>query len=178
MCSQALHFHVPRINVYRSWPQIRQLALSWLHRIDCKQIIPCISKPSWHGWRKESYKSPMDSFLCLSALESLMVLICHKIMADFQGSVSGMWRGAMKAEDRWIVSLWQHKSLKVKNNLFPKFTKTIAPHHPAPTTPSYQHSLYTSLVLQRELKPENAMRNRRTSGCRTLGVINWTQLIL
>ena len=81
-------------------------------------------------------------------MDSLVVLIYQKILADFQGTVSGKRRGggAMKAEDRWIVSLWQYKSLKVNKNLFPRLTKTIFC-TPPPPTPSYQHSLYTSSVL-------------------------------
>ena len=96
-------------------------------------------------------------------------------MADFKGTVSGMRRGAMKAEDRWIISLWQYKSLKVKKkNLFPKFTKTIfciALPLTDSLLPAFSVHQFSSARV--ELKPENAMRNRRTSGCRSLwGVIN------
>ena len=42
----------------------------------------------------------------------------------------------MKAEDRWIVSLWQYKSLKVNKNLFPRLTKTIFRTHPHQLPPT------------------------------------------
>jgi hypothetical protein len=80
----------------------------------------------------------------------------------------------MKAEDRWIISLWQYKSLKVKKNLSPKFTKIIFCTTLLPTDsllPAFSVHQFSSARV--ELKPENATRNRRTSGCRSLwGVIN------